>query len=304
MIKVRPILEQIMALSESMKQKAIGIVGNAGSDQWKFESENVQETMEAAKRDGEMSLSDDVKAFQLKQRCLWGSENIIYLADDMEAFKDHLYQFASMKGRWWPIVDKIYIYDPFKNLSSDTTLFDIPGYGDGYEAMTIRANETAVVCDQLVQVVRGDGRDALKPNFLKGLLPSSTSTKHLSIILTDTRMQTIKQKLRQKQAEHLYSTIDQYATKVQYHMDLFAQSREMSEIIYKRLWIGEDLQNVTKLNENKKIILHIETKMSGEATGVVIGKNGCEADTLNGNETLTVKVENTVRMGAPAITLG
>ncbi|UJR19948.1 hypothetical protein I4U23_023080 [Adineta vaga] len=44
--------------------------------------------------------------------------------------------------------------------------------------------------------------------------------------------------------------------------------------------------------------------MSGKATGVVIGKNGCEAVTFNGNETLTVKVQNTARMDAPSITLG
>jgi uncharacterized lipoprotein YbaY len=40
------------------------------------------------------------------------------------------------------------------------------------------------------------------------------------------------------------------------------------------------------------------------ATGTVVGKNGCEADTFNGNETLTVLVQNTALMDAPAITLG
>ncbi|CAF1138851.1 unnamed protein product [Adineta steineri] len=40
------------------------------------------------------------------------------------------------------------------------------------------------------------------------------------------------------------------------------------------------------------------------ATGTVTGKNGCEAATFNGNEILTVSVQDTARMGAPAITLG
>ncbi|UJR07086.1 hypothetical protein I4U23_011374 [Adineta vaga] len=44
--------------------------------------------------------------------------------------------------------------------------------------------------------------------------------------------------------------------------------------------------------------------MSGKATGIVTGKNGCENDTFSGNETLTVVVENTGRMDAPALTLG
>lgn len=44
--------------------------------------------------------------------------------------------------------------------------------------------------------------------------------------------------------------------------------------------------------------------MSAVATGVVVGKDGCEGDTFNGNEVLTVSVQNTARMDASAITLG
>ncbi|CAF1481156.1 unnamed protein product [Adineta ricciae] len=170
-----------------------------------MKSKYVQETMKAAERDGEIVPSDEVKAFQLKQSCLCGSENIsttpldtlpndifdkmykeyeVYLANEIQTCKDQLYQFATMKGRWWPTVDKIYIYGPFKNINSDTTLFNIPGYGDGFEAMTIRANEAAVICDQLVRIIRGDGRDPLTSSFLKGLLQSSTSRKHLCLVVT------------------------------------------------------------------------------------------------------------------------
>ena len=44
--------------------------------------------------------------------------------------------------------------------------------------------------------------------------------------------------------------------------------------------------------------------MSAKATGRVVGKNGCEADTFQGNEVLIVKVQDTARMDAPSITLG
>ena len=44
--------------------------------------------------------------------------------------------------------------------------------------------------------------------------------------------------------------------------------------------------------------------MSATATGVVIGKDGCEGDKFNGNETLTVSVQDTARMDTSAITLG
>ena len=44
--------------------------------------------------------------------------------------------------------------------------------------------------------------------------------------------------------------------------------------------------------------------MSAKATGIAIGKDGCDADTFNSNETLTVAVENTGRLDAPALTLG
>ena len=44
--------------------------------------------------------------------------------------------------------------------------------------------------------------------------------------------------------------------------------------------------------------------MSAKVTGVVVGKDGCEADKFNGDEILTVMVQNTARMDAPAITLG
>jgi uncharacterized lipoprotein YbaY len=44
--------------------------------------------------------------------------------------------------------------------------------------------------------------------------------------------------------------------------------------------------------------------MSATATGVVVGKNGCEADTFNDNETITVSVQNTALMDASSVTLG
>ena len=44
--------------------------------------------------------------------------------------------------------------------------------------------------------------------------------------------------------------------------------------------------------------------MPGKATGVVIGKDGCEADTFNGNEVLEVQVQDCSRMDAPSVTLG
>ncbi|CAF1075934.1 unnamed protein product [Rotaria sordida] len=44
--------------------------------------------------------------------------------------------------------------------------------------------------------------------------------------------------------------------------------------------------------------------MTAIATGIVIGKDGCEADTFNGNEILAIAVQNTARMDASAISLG
>ncbi|CAF1301114.1 unnamed protein product, partial [Rotaria sordida] len=44
--------------------------------------------------------------------------------------------------------------------------------------------------------------------------------------------------------------------------------------------------------------------MTAIATGIVIGKDGCEADTFNGNEILAIAVQNTARMDASAIPLG
>ncbi|CAF1477938.1 unnamed protein product [Adineta ricciae] len=350
-------------------------------DQWKMESKYVQETIKAAERDGEIVPSDEYNTSR------YTKEYEVYLANGLQTCKDQRYQFASMKGRWWPPVDKIYIYGPFKNINSDTTLFDRPGYDDGFEAMTIRANEAAVICDQLVRIIRGDGRDPLtSSSFLKGLLQSSTSRKHLCLVIAyynliveenknvndeselqpsrekcrktflasveqwklylendckkiwdsyywpilqrvspkinpgqyktknyqslrsnlrdksndiandlsraiidtiriaelpnsdfflhslihidklqlifDDFFQICKEKLRQKQAEHLYSTVDQYAAKVQYHINLFVQSisrqldsikyrimfclqKAITETMHNRLWISENLQSAT-----------------------------------------------------------
>ncbi|CAF1005853.1 unnamed protein product [Rotaria sordida] len=44
--------------------------------------------------------------------------------------------------------------------------------------------------------------------------------------------------------------------------------------------------------------------MAAKATGTVVGKGGCEGDTFNGNETITISIQDTSRACAPAITLG
>mgnify|MGYP001077762387 CR=1 FL=1 len=265
-IVVQPLLDQIMMLSESTKQKTIGFIGDAGAgksslinsilncellptdyeetctasisaisswnesyyqlfvyfiskEQWQLESTDACETRETFKNDTENGLPDEVKAFQLKQKYLFGSnsvqevslnslpENIEkkmikgyeqYTTHDLKILKQKLHTLASRNGQLWPIVSKIYIRGPFTDLSSDIMLLDIPGYGDGYEVMTIRAAEAAATCDQLVQVVRGDGRAPFTLNFLKGLLQSSTSLKRLSLVVTH-RNAVAKQKEKKKE---------------------------------------------------------------------------------------------------------
>ncbi|CAF0871509.1 unnamed protein product [Didymodactylos carnosus] len=44
--------------------------------------------------------------------------------------------------------------------------------------------------------------------------------------------------------------------------------------------------------------------MAAKAIGTVIGKGGCEDDTFNGSEILTISVEDTSRACAPSISLG
>lgn len=250
--KVKPILDQIIFLSESTKQTTIGFIGGHGSgksslinsvldyellptdfddtctasisaisswrkpyyqllvhfiteEQWQFESDNACETLNNFVEDTENELPDDVNAFQTKQKYLFNSPSIeqapldsvpenvrklmikgyeLYKSENLEELKKKLNTFASIDGQLWPIVNKIYIRGPFTKLNNDIILFDIPGFGDGYEAITMRSAEAAVTCDQLVRVVRGDGHSLFTPNFLKGLLKSSTSLKHFSLAIT------------------------------------------------------------------------------------------------------------------------
>ncbi|UJR38455.1 hypothetical protein I4U23_031123 [Adineta vaga] len=272
--KVEPILNQIMLLSESTKQKTIGFIGESGSgksslinsildydllptdgadtctasisaisswkesyyqlfvyfiskERWQLESNNAYETRNLHSNNSEDELPDDVKAFMYKQAHLFNSDDTnedplddlpehvqkrmgkgyeLYESNELNTLKKQLNEFAAKDGLLWPIVDKIYIRGPFTKLSNDLILLDIPGYGDGYEEMTIRAVEATAICDQVVHVVRGDGRAPLQPSFLKSLLRSSTSLKHISLVVThrNTAAQSKKQKVSNESIEEQY----------------------------------------------------------------------------------------------------
>ena len=72
------------------------------------------------------------------------------------------------------------------------------------------------------------------------------------------------------------------------------KEKRKTRVLYKQRYFTE---------HRHKILLHTN-RMSTKATGHVVGKDGCEADTFQGNEVLIVKVQNTGRMDASSITLG